>query len=156
LSDEHPEHVKIVVDLPDAEDGITGEGLWAKPLGEDLYEVDNSPWHSRDINYRDVVKAIAPAADKKPVVVSIERRSGHRTIQVVLLKSGQARMDEILTRLKELGATYERAHSVLIALDFAPDVSWEPAMEYLDKLTDEGLLECRWSSWGDPSDIKPG
>jgi hypothetical protein len=156
LSENEPELVKIVVDLPDNEEGVGSEGLWAKPLGNDLYEVGNSPWHSQHINYRDVVKAIEPSPDKKPVVASIARRSGHRTIQVVLMKSGQARMDEILSRLKELGATYEGAHGVLFALDFAPDVTWDRAVEYLNQLTDEELLEYRWSSWGDPSEIKPG
>ena len=152
MSESVPEHMKIVVNLPDCEDGVGAEGLWAIPLGNDLYEVDNSPWHSRDINYRDVVKATAPAPDKNPVVVSVERRSGHRTIQVVLLKSGQSRRDEILNQLKELGATYEGAHSVLFALDFGPEVSWDPAMEYLGKLSEEELLEYRWSSWGEAAE----
>jgi hypothetical protein len=66
------------------------------------------------------------------------------------------RRDEILSHLKELGATYEGAHSVLFALDFAPDVPWDLAVEYLTKLSEEELLEYRWSSWGDPSEIKPG
>jgi hypothetical protein len=37
------EFVKIVVDLPTGDLGIFGEGLWAKPIGGDLYEVQNSP-----------------------------------------------------------------------------------------------------------------
>jgi hypothetical protein len=32
------EYVKIRVDLPDAEDGVGGEGLWAVKVGEDIYE----------------------------------------------------------------------------------------------------------------------
>ncbi len=54
------ELVKIVVDIPEGDLGVFGEGLWAKPLSDDLYEVQNSPWHSRNINFLDVVKAIAP------------------------------------------------------------------------------------------------
>jgi hypothetical protein len=45
---------------------------------------------------------------------------------------------------------------VLFALDFAPDVPWDLAVEYLNKLSEEELLEYRRSSWGDPSEIKPG
>jgi hypothetical protein len=31
--------VKIVIDLPAAEDGVGGEGIWSVKVGEDLYEV---------------------------------------------------------------------------------------------------------------------
>ena len=73
-----PEFVKIVIDIPEGDLGVYGEGVWARPLGDDLYEVENSPWHSREINYKDVVRAIEPSPDKKAVVQSVERRGGHR------------------------------------------------------------------------------
>jgi Domain of unknown function (DUF4265) len=138
---------KIVVNLPEPDLGVGGEGLWVKALGNDLYEVHNSPWHSREINYLDVVKAISPAEDKKPVFVSVERRGGHRTIQVILLENGQTVRDEILARLNELGGTYEGAHSKLFAIDFAPGVDWEPAKSYLEQLLAEDKAEYRWSAY---------
>jgi Domain of unknown function (DUF4265) len=138
---------KIVVDLPDAEDGVGGEGLWTVALGDDLYEVRNSPWHSREINYRDVVRAIAPDETKNPVFASVEKRSGHRTIQVILFKEAQPRKDEILSELKKLGATFENANGSLFALDFAPGVDWGPALEYLRTLLDQDLADHRTSAY---------
>jgi hypothetical protein len=144
-----PEHEfeKIVVDLPEPDLGVGAEGLWAKPLGNNLYEVKNSPWHSREINFLDVVKAIAPAEDKKPVFVSVEKRSGHRTIQIILLQGGQEKREEILAKLNELGGTYENANSTLFAIDFAPGVDWEPAKSYLEELLAKELAEYRWSAY---------
>lgn len=50
--------VKIVVDLPEPDMGTGGEGLWTVQVGPDLYEVRNSPWHARNINWGDVVRAV--------------------------------------------------------------------------------------------------
>ena len=48
---------KIYIDLPN--DGVVGgESVWAKPLGSDLFEVRNSPWHAYDVHFGDVVRAI--------------------------------------------------------------------------------------------------
>jgi len=138
---------KIVVDLPDAEDGVGGEGLWTIALGKDLYEIRNSPWHSREINYLDVVKAIAPASDKHPVFISVEKRSGHRTVQIVILEDGKSRKDEFLAELNRLGATYEGAHNTMFALDFAPGMDWDPALNYLKELLHQDLVDHRTSAY---------
>jgi hypothetical protein len=126
---------------------VSGEGLWTVALGEDLYEVRNSPWHSREINYLDVVKAIAPANDKNPVFVSVEKRSGHRTVQVVILKDGRPRKEEILAEFKRFGATYECAHDTMYALDFPPGVDWNPALDYLKELLQDNLVDHRTSAY---------
>jgi hypothetical protein len=146
MSNDH-DFVKIVADLPEGDLGVYGEGLWTKPLGHDLYEVQNSPWHCREINFLDVVKAIAPSEDKHPVFTSVERRSGHRTMQIILLEKGKANKDDILARLNELGATYENANGSLFALDYAPGIEWEAAKTYLDDLAVKEWLEYRWSAY---------
>jgi hypothetical protein len=148
--DNEPQLVKIVIDLPDGDMGIYGEGVWAKPLGNDLYQVENSPWHSREINYQDIVRALAPAADKKPVVQAIVSRSGHRTIHIVLLPAGEEQRDVVLQRMRELGATWEGANSKLFAIDFAPEVDWDPSKAFLQECMDKEWLEFRWSAWGSP------
>jgi len=139
--------VKIVVDLAEGDLGVFGEGLWAKSLGNDLFEVQNSPWHSREINFLDVVKAVAPSEDKRPVFISVERRSGHRTMQIILLSKGKERQQEILDQLNKLGANYENANGSLYAIDFPPGIDWEPSKRYLEELTEKQWLEYRWSAW---------
>jgi Domain of unknown function (DUF4265) len=141
--DTEEEFVKIVIDLPDTEDGVSGEGIWSVRIGEDLYEVRNSPWHSIDINYLDVVRAISPNEDKKPVVTEVVHRRGHRTIQVIFLDEGIDQKDSVISRLKELGGTYEGAHSTLIAVDIKPEVDFDPIAEYLGECEADGWLSYR-------------
>jgi hypothetical protein len=43
--------VKIHVQVSDDTFKIGGESVWAKPLGNDLYEIRNNLWHSCDLNW---------------------------------------------------------------------------------------------------------
>jgi hypothetical protein len=93
------------------------------------------------------VKALAPSYDKNPVFVSVIRRGGHRTIQIILLEAGTLKKEEILKELSERGATYENANGKLFALDFEPGIAWDSAKTYLKKLTKKKWLEYRWSAY---------
>jgi hypothetical protein len=138
---------KIVVNLPNAEDGVAGEGLWSVALGNDLYEVRNSPWHSREINFCDVVRAIAPDPSKNPVFQEVERRGGHRTVQVVILEAGQPAKEDILASLKQFGATYEGMNSTMFSFDFDHKAQWQAALDYLQEQQVVGSLEHRTSAY---------
>lgn len=143
-------HVKIVIDLPDSEDGVAGEGIWSVKVGEDLYEVRNSPWHTTDINYLDVVRAIAPAEDMNPVVTEVVRRSGHRTIHVVVLDEGKPYKGEVLIYLNEMGASYENGNGTLYAVDLKPEVDFNSVADYLAECQDKGWLEQRFADQPQP------
>jgi len=135
--------VKIVIDLPDAEDGVGGEGVWSVRVGEDLYEVRNSPWHTTNINFLDVVRAIAPDETKNPVVTEVVHRGGHRTIHIVFLNEGQAEKEAVLGRLKEMGASYENASGTMYAIDLKPEVDFDVMADYLSQCEDRNLLSFR-------------
>ncbi|HEV2646600.1 MAG TPA: DUF4265 domain-containing protein [Acidobacteriaceae bacterium] len=142
--------IKIVIDLPEADDGVGGEGIWSVQVGEDLYEVRNSPWHSTDINYLDVVRANAPGEDKKPVVKEVVHRRGHRTIHVVFSGDGAAEKEHVMKHLKELGATYEGAHSTLYALDLEPEIDFDVVANYLAECEEKGWLSHRFADQPQP------
>ncbi len=78
--------------------------------------------------------------------VSVERRSGHKTMQIIILDDGTTHKDDILAELNRRGATYENANGKLFALDFKPGVSWDSAKAYLDEAFDKNWLEYRWSA----------
>jgi hypothetical protein len=141
--DPREELVRVVIELPEPDMGVSGERVWAAPLGADLYEIRNSPWHSRQVNWGDVVKARARSDDQWPIFVEVVRRSGHRTMHVYILEEGQERRHEFLTKLNELGATYENANDKMYALDFEPDVNVQPVLAYLEPLKSKGLLDYR-------------
>jgi uncharacterized protein DUF4265 len=87
--------------------GVLGERLWAAPVGENLYELQNSPWHARNVNWLDVVEAIPHNQDEWPKFVRVHSRSGHRTIHLYILASGESQKQQILEECNRLGATYE-------------------------------------------------
>jgi hypothetical protein len=135
--------VKVIFELPEPDMGVSGEGLWAEPVGENLYELQNSPWHARNVNWRDVVQAIPANENEWPKFVKVHRRSGHRTIHVYILPDGQSRKQEILGECNRLGSTYEEADGRMYALDFKPDIELNPAIEYLEGLKEKDLADWR-------------
>lgn len=141
---------KIVIDLPEADDGVGGEGIWTVQVGPDLYEVRNSPFHTLEINFLDVVRAIAPDEDKNPVFTEVFKRGGHRAIQIVFLDQTEETKRDVLKGINDLGASYENANSVLYAIDLPPEVSFDAVADYLQEKQDAGLLEQRYAPQPQP------
>src|SRR5262249_9204989 len=95
-------------DLPEPDMGVSGESLWAAPVGVNLYELRNSPWHVRNVNWLDVVEAIPRNEDEWPEFVRVHKRGGHRTIHIFILDAGTNRKQEVLDNCNRLGSTYEQ------------------------------------------------
>ncbi len=135
--------VKVHFDLPEPDMGMSGESLWAAPVGPNLYELQNSPWHVRNVNWLDIVEAIPRNEDEWPEFVRVHKRSGHRTIHIVILDAGRSRKQEVLDNCNRLGSTYENMDDRVYALDFAPGIDTAPAIEYLDDLRAQGIADWR-------------
>jgi hypothetical protein len=135
--------VKVHFDLPEPDMGVGGESLWAAPMGDNLYELRNSPWHACTVNWLDVVEAHARKENEWPEFVKVHKRSGHRTIHLYIFDLGQNRREEILKRCNELGSTYEGMNDRLYALDFAPGIDTDPAIEYVMSLQQQELADWR-------------
>ena len=76
----------------------TPEKTEAAPLalGANLYELRNSPWHVRSVNWLDVVEAIPRNENEWPEFVRVHKRSGHRTIHVYILDAGKNQTGRVL------------------------------------------------------------
>jgi Domain of unknown function (DUF4265) len=133
--------VKVFVDLPNHWD-TKGESMWARPLGDDLYELQNSPFSAFDLNYLDVVVALSAEPHLKPQVCRIERRSGHRTLRI-MFKDAALRLqrDQILAKINDLGATYENANSTLYSLDIPKSENYQPLCDHLWNWEQAGVLD---------------
>ena len=133
--------VKVVVDLPHHWN-TNGESMWARSLGNDLYELRNSPFSAYDLNYLDVVFAMSSEPGLKPQISRIERRSGHKTLRLIFMAAtGRLERDKILVRINELGATYENANSTLYSLDIPPTENYQSLCDELWNLEESGSLE---------------
>jgi len=132
--------VKIYIDLPDDEVS-SGESFWAKPVGPDLYEIRNSPFHAYDLHFGDVVKAVPDSADLKPRIREVVKPSGHKTLRVVFPKgTPKERQVDLLDQLTPLGASFERAGVHMVAIDVDPRGNYQDVCDQLWQWEQEGLL----------------
>jgi Domain of unknown function (DUF4265) len=60
------------------------ETLWATPLGRHRYRLENCPFFAYGVSWRDVVEARPPAKRELPLFVRVTKKSGHRTVRVIL------------------------------------------------------------------------
>ena len=136
--------VKVVIDAYDDTFGVGGEGLWARPLGDDLYEIRNTPWHTFEVSWGDVVRAVPEASNQRPKFIEVVRRSGHRTLHIYFFKeTSPQEKSAILAALHTWKGSFENSDSSLYAIDFEPDGNLDGARNYLDKFEAAGKLEYR-------------
>ena len=129
--------VKLHIDLPNHW-GTGGESLWAEPLGNDLYRIENVPFYAYGLNYQDVVRATVDSEDLKPEVRELVTDGGHRTFRVIFKENiERTKQETILDSLSSFGITYERATQSYIALDMEPSGNYQATMDQLHMM--EGI-----------------
>jgi hypothetical protein len=134
------EYVKIFFELEQDEDGYppaSVESLWARPVGEGLFKIDNIPFFATGVAVDDVVAAIPDGGmlQYKDVV----QPSGHSTLRIIVYEESQAA--EVRALFKRMGCSTELSHIPgLIAVDVPPSVS----LESLRRVLDEGRSQGRW------------
>lgn len=154
-----PEHVKVRFPLDQDEDGwppVTSEGIWAVPLGESLYRVDNTPWFVRGVAAEDTIEA---RVDEDGVLwfVQVRARGGHIVVRVIPRFDGLlgASLESVLEQFAPFGVTGEGMSSPIrmVALDIAPDAPLSSIKALLvsgetDGLWyyDEGCITDDWNS----------
>tara|TARA_Y100000588_G_C13308379_1_gene524601 strand:- start:69 stop:332 length:264 start_codon:yes stop_codon:yes gene_type:complete len=62
---------------------IDVETLWAIDLGEDVYELANSPFYAYFVSWEDKVYAPYDEDEKFPVPERVVEKSGNRTVRVI-------------------------------------------------------------------------
>lgn len=125
----HEELVKVQLSGPDGEI----ETVWARPLGNDRFELDNTPLYAYGLSWRDVIEARRQTAEGFPAFVGIVQKSGHRTIRLLLRPPANTSPDSqaLLDRLRELGCTYEGANFRLFGVDIPPAVNLMEIRKFL-------------------------
>jgi hypothetical protein len=64
-------------------------------------------------------------------------------MHVYIFDTGQSIKQEILDTCNRLGATYEGMNGNMYALDFAPEMDIDPAIEYLESLQEREMATWR-------------
>jgi len=133
------EKVKIKMMLPGS-DWYTfkAETVWATPVGENLYRVENPPFFADNISYHDVVFAIEH--DGYLLVKSVRQRSGHSTYRIMPAKDVSfATVTAYIEPLTQLGCTYGVFKVHQLALN-APAGAAEQVDILLGKGEEESVL----------------
>jgi hypothetical protein len=133
--------VKILFSLEQDEDGyppVTSESLWAKPVAEHLFELDNIPFYACGISWKDMVAA-DPLTEGTFAFSKVVKPSGHSTIRVIVFAKDE--MERLQKELGRLGASWEGSDaSSLVAIDIPPEVDIKQVLDFLQSGMDEG----RW------------
>jgi hypothetical protein len=123
------------------------ENIWAVPVGDGMYRLENPPFFIYDISLDDVVSAI-PDEDGFPQFLTVVRRSGNRTLRArsKALVGDPARRSNIENDLKKMGCIAEEHRERLLAINVPPDIDLVAVTSYL---TESGLS---WE-YGSPSNM---
>ena len=134
------DRVKVVVKLEKDEDDYPPadyEGLWALPVGEGLFRIDNVPFFARGIASGDIVSATVEQHELR--FREVVRPSGHSTLRLIIYDEKD--VPAVRALLEQLGCTIERSHIPgLISVDVPPTVP----LVALKKTLDEGEAQERW------------
>ena len=122
---------------------VGSEGVWARPLSGDQYELDNVPWFARNVAFGDRVRA---ELDDDGVLVVAERVewSGRYTVRVIPLGDAPAEdlVGRVIREFAALGASCESALPSfrLVALD----IPWDADLSRIKGLLVAGETDGRW------------
>lgn len=137
----HDDLRKIVVPLPNHW-AAERESMWARALGNGLFEIRSVPFYAYGLNHLDVVHAVESSADDEPVVLELVRASGHHTLRVYF--NGTTRGSEHVELLRQLDgyqASFEHARAGHFAVDVQPDGDYAAVRARLDQWMRAGLLD---------------
>lgn len=134
--------VKILYIIPEGEDDAgLGERLWAEPLGNGLYRLQNIPVFAEHFSVEDVVQC-DESVQTLPVIHHLHQRSGNRTLRVEFLEttSAEQAVDEVIMPFSNVGIVYEKAGPRRYMFNVPADADYMWAHSLLLAKEQAGLL----------------
>lgn len=135
---------RVKVSFPiSGEQGGSVEVMYAQPLGDNRYVLDNSPFYAFDISYCD--EFFVNEIDGEKVFTRIASRGGHSTYRIKIPEGKDH--SYFLTywpKLKDLGCTYEGSSvnvKRLYAIDMPPGVDVERAYRVMEEYEGQNVWE---------------
>jgi hypothetical protein len=100
------------------------EMLWARPLGEDEYELRSTPLFTSGLAWGDVVTARSQSPNRHPLVDGVARRGGHSTLILAIDPYTLGRQfDRAWKPLAKEGCTWDAMSETLRAIDVPPEAN---------------------------------
>jgi len=124
---------KVLFRVEGDEGDVHVETLWAFDLGNDRYQLDNTPFYAYSVSLGDIVYATANRAGEPPTFQSVLQKSGNRTVRVFFddpVEPGSA-SEQLLTELVSFGCEYEAANDRYVAITVPPRVELATVRDFL-------------------------
>lgn len=120
----------VTVQFYDPETGY--ENIWALPLGDGTYRLENPPFFIYDISLSDVVAAL-PDEEGVLQFLSVVRHSGNRTVRA---RSDDSLKDPgfrstLLANLRGFGCQTEEHRDTLLSINVPPEIEINKVTSYL-------------------------
>jgi len=125
---------------------VDSEGLWASPMGEGSYRIENTPWFVQDLATHDVVEAVEYEGIRW--VMRKAEWSGHLTVQVA--HSDPVAVLAAFADLEVRGESAAPAYPIT-ALDIPPDADFRAVIGRLRAGKSDGTWDyqeaCVSTAW---------
>lgn len=124
---------KVLFRVASTDGDATVETLWAIPLGNDRYKLDNSPFYAYGVSWQDIIFAPYDKQEGFPTFQYVVEASGNRTVRVFFdppVVPGNS-SDRVLQGLVTLGCSYEGANRKYISVNIPPAVEMHQVRSYL-------------------------
>jgi len=123
------------------------ESLWAKPLGDGLFELDNTPWYARGYALGDVVRC-DEVPGELPLATELVKPSGNLTVRV-FVPAGPEREERkrrVTEALRNHGCMFEGmgVDKGLVAVTIPTSADRDLVFQYLNEL--ESAKKAYWES----------
>jgi Domain of unknown function (DUF4265) len=148
-TNEKQEMVKVGFKLDKDEDGYPHadwEWMWASPVSDSTFKIDNTPFFAKGISAGDIVAAEQTSGGL--VFRALVQPSGHCTVRVVVFRGDrneeQVRtlVAELRESLKALGCSTELSHIPnLFSVDIPPNVDYKKISAFLSQKEADRILE---------------
>lgn len=117
------------------------ETTWARPLGNDLYEIEGPLHLVTGVNPKDLVRATVLPGEAVPSVSEIVRRSGYNTLHVAFSEAAPTGEQEVLLgALEKWGATREMVFERFYTIVVTPEGDFQAICEFLKSFRAKGLI----------------
>jgi hypothetical protein len=137
---------KVIFTLPDDAPSAT-ESVWAKALGESLFEIDNTPWYVRGYALGDIVRCDQQDGEL-PEVIELVTPSGNLTVRVFVPAGPERELRKqwVTETLRGYGCMFEGmgVDKGLIAVTIPRTCDHDLVLKYLDEL--EKSKKAYWES----------
>lgn len=133
---------KITLVYKDLEDNIAEETVWAQPLQNGLYQIDNIPFYAPNLSNKDIISV----EEDEGILYfdDLVEASGHSTIQVIFFDDSKSK--NLLKKLEVMGCKWEGMKGQpYYTIDIPSNISYSSVRVLLNKESELGILDYKES-----------